>query len=722
MAVASDHHEGSLQEEVELLEAIYIHELTIEGLKDRPSSISLLLHPSTGDEGEKQYVCLTLQIFLPNEYPNALPGIHISNPRGLSDAHVESIISNLRELAESRLGSPMLYELIDYAKDSLTDNNIPSCACAICLSHFQDSHCFTKTECYHYFHCSCLARYIEYILRKIDESDQEDKQIVCPMCRLPITYDLEALKMAPEDLFSDNEASYSPDKKMKRLQKEMAELFDKQLKKGGIINVEEEKNRFLIEIKTAPVQQDTEDTTVDDDRALDNDTDTGKPSSADVVVDQNKSTNYLDKGSEERRRERPSSSRKNRGRGRQHRHYRTDGRWDERNDGPRNERPSNERPRNERPSNERPRNERPRNERPRNERARNERPPNERPSNEGQRNEQPSNERPRNERPSNERPRNDRPQNERPSNDPPQNERPRCNNERGFQKGQRDREVNQKTQGTEKYKGSQGNETKTKNDRSDENKAVPGEINGLKSSNVQQDQNVQHVIDKSDVKSVKSGDTTEATISLESKNDDKSSLKITVAQKDNYQGTKRTESGYGEKHSDKTTGRKEDIPSHKKDFSHRRDEPVDQKVGSRSKGARNVRHSSPSRETSSRTTDREKIYDDDKSRRRQKRPKRPEQKDKDVKISPSNDGQYSPSRNDIENAKPLKLHSQSELTCENTNLSQSNVKTDDKSAAGVARPPPGFDRIEIKSRGPTGPPPGFESNDSLVGKQPPPGF
>ena len=37
----------------------------------------------------------------------------------------------------------------------------------------QDSHEFTKTECYHYFHCGCLARYIEFSLQQQDAS--EDK-------------------------------------------------------------------------------------------------------------------------------------------------------------------------------------------------------------------------------------------------------------------------------------------------------------------------------------------------------------------------------------------------------------------------------------------------------------------------------------------------------------------------------------------------------------------
>ncbi|KAJ7387382.1 hypothetical protein OS493_004376 [Desmophyllum pertusum] len=110
-----DHGDGSysLEEEFELLEAIYIHELTIEGPRERPFAVSVLLHPSTGDEEDKRFVCLTLVIDLPEKYPSELPSIHIKTPRGLSEAHIESILANLRELAESCLGRPMLYELIE---------------------------------------------------------------------------------------------------------------------------------------------------------------------------------------------------------------------------------------------------------------------------------------------------------------------------------------------------------------------------------------------------------------------------------------------------------------------------------------------------------------------------------------------------------------------------------------------------------------------------------
>ena len=41
---------------------------------------------------------------------------------------------------------------------------------------------------------------------------------------------------------------YKPSEEIRKLQKKMASLFEKQKKKGGIIDVEQERNRFLIDI------------------------------------------------------------------------------------------------------------------------------------------------------------------------------------------------------------------------------------------------------------------------------------------------------------------------------------------------------------------------------------------------------------------------------------------------------------------------------------------
>lgn len=43
---------------------------------------------------------------------------------------------------------------------------------------------------------------------------------------------------------------YEPSEEIKKLQRKMASLFQKQKRKGGVIDVEQERNKFLIDITT----------------------------------------------------------------------------------------------------------------------------------------------------------------------------------------------------------------------------------------------------------------------------------------------------------------------------------------------------------------------------------------------------------------------------------------------------------------------------------------
>ena len=228
------------------MKAIYVHELRILGPEDRPTLVNLFLHPSTGDDDDdSKYVCLNLLLTISEKYPLHSPGISIKNPRGLSDAHVVSIQENLLALAKEKIGSPMLYDLIEYAKECLSDNNIPSCPCVICLEHFEHKEKFVKTECYHYFHAVCLSNYVDHFL----SVNEEDKTIVCPMCRLEIEYNKNESEIEEDNNFGEGIFVYKPNEDQLRAQAERQRIFEYQKSKGGIIDLEEERNKFLIGIK-----------------------------------------------------------------------------------------------------------------------------------------------------------------------------------------------------------------------------------------------------------------------------------------------------------------------------------------------------------------------------------------------------------------------------------------------------------------------------------------
>lgn len=40
----------------------------------------------------------------------------------------------------------------------------------------QEKEAFTKTPCYHYFHCHCLARYIQHMEQELNTQEQEQER------------------------------------------------------------------------------------------------------------------------------------------------------------------------------------------------------------------------------------------------------------------------------------------------------------------------------------------------------------------------------------------------------------------------------------------------------------------------------------------------------------------------------------------------------------------
>lgn len=248
--------ECDINGEMELLSAIYMDDIMIKQFEGKNVSrlITMTLHPATGENTDEQLVCLTVEFQLPSEYPSVVPFIKFNNPRGLSDEHILSLRKELSKLSEDSCGSPMLYTLIEFIKESLSQTNIPYGQCVICLLDFTSEDQVTKTECYHYFHCKCLYRYIENYLQKIETDRKEALKnkvefkdangVICPVCRLSIKYDMEYLKSFAE--IENQEEKYVITDDMRQLQIWMKSLFLKQLDKGGIIDLEAEKNKHLI--------------------------------------------------------------------------------------------------------------------------------------------------------------------------------------------------------------------------------------------------------------------------------------------------------------------------------------------------------------------------------------------------------------------------------------------------------------------------------------------
>ncbi|XP_053140202.1 E3 ubiquitin-protein ligase RNF25 isoform X2 [Hemicordylus capensis] len=264
---------GALISEVEVLESIYLDELQVSKGNGRsvPWEISITLHPATAEDQDLQYVCFTLVLSVPLQYPNEVPKIAIRNPRGLSDEQIYKISHTLQCVAEAQLGAAILYELIEKGKEILTDNNIPHGQCVICLYGFQENEAFTKTSCYHYFHSHCLANYTKHMEEEIRAQRKEREQslaslpkkeveVQCPVCREPLVYDLATLLAAPPP--QQPVEVYRPDTQTLQHREQLRLIYKRQQEKGGIIDPEAERNRYFISLQKPPGATEQEHVTI----------------------------------------------------------------------------------------------------------------------------------------------------------------------------------------------------------------------------------------------------------------------------------------------------------------------------------------------------------------------------------------------------------------------------------------------------------------------------
>ncbi|XP_039264890.2 E3 ubiquitin-protein ligase RNF25-like [Styela clava] len=245
--------EDEVDSELVALTAIYEDKLKIEDVEE-DKVITITIYPATAEDKSSQYVFLKISFTLPQRYPTVPPHVNFSLSRGLSDSSLSELKNRMDEIIEDREGECIIFDLMELAKDSLTSNNIPSCECSICLSNFQEGDDFLKTECYHYFHCHCLWNYYNYCATndktteiancKTVPPNKINTTVPCPICRILLTLDHEQLANAKPPLLDTLD---EPDSQiMKQYHEKYDEHYQKQLKNGGLIDLEYEQNKFLL--------------------------------------------------------------------------------------------------------------------------------------------------------------------------------------------------------------------------------------------------------------------------------------------------------------------------------------------------------------------------------------------------------------------------------------------------------------------------------------------
>lgn len=233
---------------------------------DFPELIETTIFPTTGEDTDRQYVCITLQIMPTTKYPETKPDFKLKAPRGLDDGGIAAIERAIMFKLEESIGQPVVFDLIDLIREQLTESNLPTGQCVICLYGFQEGDEFTKTACYHYLHSYCLAVWLTNAHKNFDEeqaklptwqrNEAKPFQSCCPVCREIIDVDVDGLKQAPPPQELENAPDFHLTDELKALQAEMSKLFLKQKEKGGIIDVDaDEKTLIAIDPEGAANEQ-----------------------------------------------------------------------------------------------------------------------------------------------------------------------------------------------------------------------------------------------------------------------------------------------------------------------------------------------------------------------------------------------------------------------------------------------------------------------------------
>lgn len=78
-----------------------------------PQLFKTTVFPSTAHDTNKQYVCVTLEVELPPDYPDCELITRLRNPRGLDDSSLDSLTNAIKEKCKEYLGQPVIFELIE---------------------------------------------------------------------------------------------------------------------------------------------------------------------------------------------------------------------------------------------------------------------------------------------------------------------------------------------------------------------------------------------------------------------------------------------------------------------------------------------------------------------------------------------------------------------------------------------------------------------------------
>eukprot|EP00929_Paragymnodinium_shiwhaense_P074912 TRINITY_DN38314_c0_g1_i3.p1 TRINITY_DN38314_c0_g1~~TRINITY_DN38314_c0_g1_i3.p1 ORF type:complete len:497 (-),score=67.25 TRINITY_DN38314_c0_g1_i3:774-2264(-) len=228
--LGTEGHEGCvdeelLEEEFELLSAVFTDgsELNIQRqFSSRVhSKVTVQLSPLTAGENQMCFVCAELVLEVLPGYPQRPTRPVLGRTKGMSDEQLNKLTEHLREHAKALAGECALYALVEAAQEALTEANVPTGDCMICLkalvSTTTGQHDLIRAPCFHCFHSGCLGNYwwsewtCQHLPHESGMASVARTVVKCPMCREVLHWaDVPQLASVLQPFLDDVQQSAAP--------------------------------------------------------------------------------------------------------------------------------------------------------------------------------------------------------------------------------------------------------------------------------------------------------------------------------------------------------------------------------------------------------------------------------------------------------------------------------------------------------------------------------
>ncbi|KAK6101621.1 RWD domain family protein [Brugia pahangi] len=250
------------EEEVEVLRSIYGDELLVERNFGENTPTIILSMKIRSITSQSQYAAVIYAVIeLPEQYPKVSPEVCLRQHRGIDERNANILQKTIQEYIEANVDMPILYDIFQMIQKFVeTGQDFPCTVCPVCLDGFSaENSAFCTLKCDHHIHQNCFKRYVNYTEDEIkkelgewpeDMKSKVDQVLKCPICRAPLneqdlsTVGRESIILDEGTVDTEN-FEFNWEEWRAKLE-ELQPIFERQKAKGGLIDPEEERKRYLI--------------------------------------------------------------------------------------------------------------------------------------------------------------------------------------------------------------------------------------------------------------------------------------------------------------------------------------------------------------------------------------------------------------------------------------------------------------------------------------------